>query len=47
MTEAASPIKLAEVQYVHSQGCGWPDYLRDEAASSEHFELLRWCDEHS
>jgi hypothetical protein len=43
---AADCNKLAEVQYLHEQGCPWPSYLLDRAASKGDFELVRWCYEH-
>jgi hypothetical protein len=46
MTVAAECNKLAEVQYLHSQGCPWPPQLLSEAPRSGHFELVRWCYEH-
>jgi Ankyrin repeats (3 copies) len=46
MASAARYDKLAEVQYLHSQGCPWPSYRLVEAASSGHSELVRWCYEH-
>jgi hypothetical protein len=46
MIVAAQSNKLAEVQYLHDQGCPWPLKLLETAASSGHFELLRWCREH-
>jgi Ankyrin repeats (many copies) len=46
MTAAAHSFQLAEVQYLHSQGCAWPWKLLDFAASSGYLELLRWCYEH-
>jgi hypothetical protein len=46
MAGAAHCNKLAEVQYLHSQGCAWPEQLLEYAARSGHFELLRWCHEH-
>jgi hypothetical protein len=46
MTGAARCNKLAEVQYLHNQGCPWPFDLLEKAASSGYFELLRWCYEH-
>jgi hypothetical protein len=47
MAGAAECNKLAEVQYLHSQGCAWPAWLLNTAASSGYFELVRWCYEHS
>jgi hypothetical protein len=43
MAGAAQRKKLAEVQYLHSQGCPWYFAQLIIAASSGHFELLRWC----
>jgi hypothetical protein len=40
---AAKRNKLAEVQYLHRQGCPWPVDLLEAAARSGNFELLRWC----
>jgi hypothetical protein len=46
MAGAAQCNKLAEVQFLHTQGCSWPARLLDEAASSGYIELMRWCHEH-
>jgi hypothetical protein len=46
LTSAARYNKLAELQYLHSQGCVWPLGLLEVAATSGHLELLRWCHEH-
>jgi hypothetical protein len=46
MSGAARCNKLAEVQYLHSQGCPWPARLLEVVASSGYCELLRWCYEH-
>jgi hypothetical protein len=46
VNSAAHFNKLAEVQFLYSQGCPWPLQLLEEAASSGRFELLRWCYEH-
>jgi hypothetical protein len=46
MVGAAERSELAEVQYLHRQGCPWPGTLLEKVASSGHFELLRWCHEH-
>jgi hypothetical protein len=46
MTGAAQRNKLAEVQYLHIQGCPWPPRIFKNAASSGYFELLCWCHEH-
>jgi hypothetical protein len=46
MTDAAECNRLAEVQYLHNQGCPWPSGLLGEVASRGHFELLRWCSQH-
>eukprot|EP00953_Heterococcus_sp_UTEX-ZZ885_P040205 20562-Heterococcus_DN1.PRE.3 len=43
---AAERNKLAEVQYLRSQGCPWPTKLLERAALRGHFELVRWCREH-
>jgi hypothetical protein len=43
---AAERNKLAEVQYLHCQGCRWPPRLLEQAAERGRFELLRWCYEH-
>jgi hypothetical protein len=43
MAGAAQCNKLAEVQYLHRQRCPWSMSLLEDAASSGHFELLRWC----
>jgi hypothetical protein len=43
MTAAAANNKLAVVQYLHSQGCPWPWQLLENAASSGHLDLVRWC----
>jgi hypothetical protein len=43
MSGAAQCNKLAEVQYLHSQGCPWSPSLLSVAASSGYSELLRWC----
>jgi Ankyrin repeats (many copies) len=43
---AAECNKLAEVQYLHSEGCPWPSELLERAASDGHFELVRWCYDH-
>jgi hypothetical protein len=44
---AAQRKKLTEVQYLHHQGCPWPSSgLLELAASSGHFELVRWCCKH-
>jgi hypothetical protein len=46
MSAAVECNKLAEVQYLHSQGCDWPSGLLEAAAGRGYFELLRWCYEH-
>jgi hypothetical protein len=46
MTSAARYNRLAELQYLHRQGCVWPAGLLETAAASGHLELLRWCHEH-
>jgi hypothetical protein len=46
MTGAAQCNKLAEVRFLHEQGCPWPIRLLEDIASSGHFELLRWCHKH-
>jgi hypothetical protein len=52
MAAAARSNKLAEVQYLHSQGCPWPvsdpciPGLLENAAREGHFEMVRWCYEH-
>jgi hypothetical protein len=46
MRGAAECNKLAEVQYLQSQGCPWHAGLLDVAASGGHAELVRWCYEH-
>jgi hypothetical protein len=46
MTEAAHCNKLAEVQYLHGQGCPWPVWLLEAAATKGFLELLRWYYEH-
>jgi hypothetical protein len=38
--------KLAEVQYLHSQGCPWHHRQLELAAVDGHFKLMRWCHEH-
>jgi hypothetical protein len=38
--------KIAEVHFLHAQGCPWSDWLLEVAARCGHFELLRWCYEH-
>jgi hypothetical protein len=43
---AAKGNKLAEVQYLHRQGCPWPSQLLELAVMSGAFELVRWCYEH-
>jgi hypothetical protein len=43
MAGAAKDNKLAEVQYLHTQGCPWSLMLLNEAAQNGYFELLRWC----
>jgi hypothetical protein len=43
---AVNDNKLAEVQYLHNQGCPWPEHFLEFAASSGYFELVRWCYEH-
>jgi hypothetical protein len=43
MHAAALCNKLAEVQYLHTEGCPWPVQLLDDTAISGHSELLRWC----
>eukprot|EP00953_Heterococcus_sp_UTEX-ZZ885_P029563 15686-Heterococcus_DN1.PRE.2 len=43
MTGAVKCNKLAEVQFLHSQGCRWPSYMLEEAASDGHYELVRFC----
>jgi hypothetical protein len=39
--------QLATVQYLHSQGCQWPEGLLENASRSGFFELERWCYEHA
>jgi Ankyrin repeats (3 copies) len=46
MLGAAQFNKLAEVQYLHEQGCPWPMKVLEQAAREGHFELVRWCYEH-
>jgi hypothetical protein len=46
MSGAARCNKLAEVQYLHNQGCPWPLRLLEVVARSGYSELLRWCYEH-
>jgi hypothetical protein len=46
MATAARCNKLAEVHFLYRQGCLWSSGMLEEAASSGHFELLRWCCEH-
>jgi hypothetical protein len=46
LTAAAECNKLAEVQYLRSQGCPWPAQLLDGLDISGRFELVRWCYEH-
>eukprot|EP00953_Heterococcus_sp_UTEX-ZZ885_P011568 6701-Heterococcus_DN1.PRE.1 len=46
ITDAAENNRLAEVQYLHSQGCPWPSGLLDAVASRGFYELMRWCYEH-
>jgi hypothetical protein len=43
MAGAARSNKLAEVQFLHAQGCPWSMYLLEDAARDGYFELLRWC----
>jgi hypothetical protein len=43
MACAAQCNKLAEVQYLHAQGCPWSLRLLEDAARGGHFELVRWC----
>jgi hypothetical protein len=43
---AAQCNKLAEVQFLYSQGCPWCPYLLAEALQSGRYELVRWCHEH-
>jgi hypothetical protein len=45
MAGAARCNKLAEVQFLHSQGCPWSLYLLEDAATDGYFELVRWCHE--
>jgi hypothetical protein len=46
MAVAAHCNKLAEVQYLHSQGCALHRRLLDRAANSSNSEVVRWCYEH-
>jgi hypothetical protein len=46
MADAAEGNKLAEVQYLHSEGCPWPAWLMERALKSGFVELVRWCYEH-
>jgi hypothetical protein len=46
MAAVAQRNKLAEVQYLHSEGCPWAPLLLRQALSSRYFELARWCYEH-
>jgi Ankyrin repeats (3 copies) len=46
MAAAALCNKVAEVQYLHSQGCYWPSWLLAKVVSKGYFELMRWCYEH-
>jgi hypothetical protein len=41
MAVAAHCNKLAEVQYLHSQGCPWPARLLEGVARDGHFEAVR------
>jgi hypothetical protein len=38
--------KLAEVQFLHVQGCAWPLGVIEVAASCGQYELVRWCHKH-
>jgi hypothetical protein len=46
MHGAMQSDKLAEVQFLHAQGCPWPLGVIEVAASCGHYELVRWCLEH-
>jgi hypothetical protein len=46
MAGAAECNKLAEMQFLHSQGCYWPSGLLENASDSVYCELVRWCYEH-
>jgi hypothetical protein len=46
MAGAARCNKLAELQYLHKQGCPWLAWLLDEGTADGNFELVRWCHEH-
>jgi hypothetical protein len=45
MAGASNCNKLAEVQYLHSQGCPWPPRPLDDATRRGYFDLVRWCHE--
>jgi hypothetical protein len=46
MAGAARCNKLAEVQFLRSQGCPWSQQLLELACRFGHSELVRWCHEH-
>eukprot|EP00953_Heterococcus_sp_UTEX-ZZ885_P032499 16973-Heterococcus_DN1.PRE.3 len=46
MAAAAKCNKPAEVQYLHSQGCAWPNLLLEGVVRRGHLDLAHWCHEH-